>query len=91
MVGKYIIYLHGSIRILSDATCFHWIFVESVRATLGTGPRGELEHLGFGEASAGWAQALRERSKSTKKPRRFFGPFQNGGGEKYGEIPSKIE
>ena len=76
-----------------DTMCFHGIFVESVRATLGTGPRGELEHLGFGEASAGWAQALRERSKSksTKKTRRFFGPFQNGGGEKYGEIPSKIE
>ena len=44
------------------------------------GPRGELEHLGFGEASAGWAQALRERSKSTQKPRHFFGPSQNGGG-----------
>ena len=27
---------------------------------LGLETRGELEHLGFGEASAGWAQALRE-------------------------------
>ena len=57
----------------------HGMFFDFSACGLGTGPRGELEHLGFGEASAGWAQALRE-PQSRPKTTSFFGPFQNGGG-----------